>query len=115
MSLLEDVQRAVAEAGNVSPEELLDYLATDENENPLSLGDEELPKIVDDVWMEDKRWCEVRMAVINRGDENVAYVYNEPATEMQDWSDWSASDTEVYEVETKQVTKTVYTRLDPQV
>lgn len=110
MSLLEDVQTAVAQAGNVSPEELLDYLATDENGNSLSLDDEELPKIVDDLWVADSRWATVRMAVFNRGDENVAYVYNEPATEMQDWDDWSASDTEVYSVIGEEVTKVRYVR-----
>lgn len=109
MSLLTEIQDIVTELGNAAPDEVVDYLNYDDNK--LNLGDPPNPAtIVDNVWLEDKRWCAVRMAVINRGDENVAYVYNEPSTEMQDWSDWSASDTEVYEVIGKEVTKITYVK-----
>lgn len=108
VSLLTEIQDSVQTQGNVHPSEIVDDINYDDNE--LSLGNSDLAIIVDDVWIEDKRWCTVRMAVINRGDENVAYVYNEPSTEMQDWSDWSAGDTEVYEVIGKEVTTIRYVR-----
>ena len=110
MSLLEDIQKAVAEAGNAPPEEVMDHVTYDDQGNPLDLSNVEPLKVVDDVWVANSRWSTVRMAVFNRGNENVAYVYNEPATEMQDWSDWSASDTEVYEVIGQEVTKIRYVR-----
>lgn len=108
MSLLSEVQNSVQTQGNVHPSEIVDDINYDDNE--LSLGNPDPATIVDDVWLEDKRWCAVRMAVINRGDENVAYVYNEPSTEMQDWSDWSAGETEVYEVISKEVTTIKYVK-----
>lgn len=108
MSLLTDIQTFVNNVGNVHPDDVLNSL--NYNGNILGIGTATPASIVDDLWLEDRRWSTVRMAVINRGDENVAYVYNEPSTEMQDWDDWSASDTEVYEVIGEEVAKVTYVR-----
>ena len=100
MTFLDDVRHVVEDEGN-KPSWHYQEALTD-------LSDEDVTVVEDSDTGAYSRWSNVNRAVLRRGDEYVAVVYNEPATENQDWSDWSSDEVEVYAVTPVEVTTVEY-------
>lgn len=102
MSLLEEVRAAVNTLGNYPADEIAGEVEA------MSQTDESVDVVEDKDTGGYSRWSNINRAVLRRGDEYVAVVYHEPATENQDWSDWSADEVEVYTVTPVEVTTVEY-------
>lgn len=104
MSLLEEVKAAVETLGNNPGYSIAEVV------DGMSQTLEETEVVEDKDTGGYSRWSNINRAVLRRGDEYVAVEYNEPATENQDWSDWSADEVEVYAVVPRVVTTEEYVK-----
>ena len=102
MSLLEEVQAAVNTLGNYPADEIAGEV------EELSASGIPVEVVEDRDTGAYSRWSNVNRAILRRGDEHVAVVYHEPATENQGWSDWSANEVQVYTVVPVEVTTVEY-------
>lgn len=91
------------------------------NQWPQGVADDIGAELIENKFIDSLRWSNVNRAIFKRitsdndlgiitAEEFAAVVYQEPATEMQDWDDFDAP--EVYKVEPVEIVVTYYNRVD---